>query len=73
MAMASLIGDTRRADKRNFYPLKIRIVHKNKHVSISTGMNIPIDVWELGKRNSFSCSVLIGNCNFVLYIFIFNI
>lgn len=50
MATASLILDTRRADKRNFYPLKIRIVHKNNNVSISTGVNIPIDVWELGKN-----------------------
>lgn len=50
MATASIILDTRRADKNNCYPLKIRIIHKNKNVSISTGVNIPSAFWELGKN-----------------------
>lgn len=50
MATASIILDTRRADKNDCYPLKIRITHKNKNVAISTGVNIPIECWELGKN-----------------------
>lgn len=50
MATANIILDTRRADKGGNYPLKIRIVHKNKNVSISTGVNIPSGAWELNKN-----------------------
>lgn len=50
MATASIILDKRRADKNKFYPLKIRIVHKNKNVAISTGVNVPAESWVLGKN-----------------------
>lgn len=50
MANASIIIDTRRPDKNKNYPLKIRIVHKNKNVAISTGVNIPLKCWKLGKN-----------------------
>lgn len=50
MAAASIILDTRRADKNKLYPLKIRITHKNKNVSISTGKSIPSGAWVFGKN-----------------------
>ncbi|MEF9922941.1 MAG: site-specific integrase [Muribaculaceae bacterium] len=50
MATANIILDTRRADKNKCYPLKLRIVHKNKNVSISLHKNIPVDSWVLGKN-----------------------
>lgn len=50
MATAGIILDTRRADKNKLYPLKIRITHKNKNVSIGLNKNIPADSWGLGKN-----------------------
>lgn len=69
MATATLILDTRRADKNNFYPLKIRITHKKQNVSISIGVSIPENAWVLGKNgmeikrsfpNSNSLNIEIG-------------
>ncbi|MEG2792164.1 MAG: Arm DNA-binding domain-containing protein, partial [Odoribacter sp.] len=50
MATANIILDTRRADKNKCYPIKLRIVHQNKNVSISLNKNIPVDSWVLGKN-----------------------
>lgn len=50
MATANIILDIRRADKKGNFPLKIRIVHKNKNAAISAGVNIPSETWELGKN-----------------------
>lgn len=50
MATASIILDTRRADKNKCYPFKIRITHKNKNVSIGFGKSIPDSMWVFGKN-----------------------
>lgn len=50
MATASIILDTRRADKNKCYPFKIRITHKNKNVSIGFGKSIPVEMWVFGKN-----------------------
>lgn len=50
MATASIVLDTRRADKSANYPLKIRITHKGGNVSISTGVSIPTEAWDMGKN-----------------------
>lgn len=50
MATATIVLDTRRADKNANYPLKIRITHKGGNVAISTGVNIPVEAWEFGKN-----------------------
>lgn len=50
MATANIILDTRKSDKNKCYPLKLRIVHQNKNVSISLNKNIPVDSWVFGKN-----------------------
>lgn len=49
MATANLILDKRRKLKNNTYAIRIRIIHKKQNVIISTGINIPMELWEFGK------------------------